>query len=358
MLHYYTYRLEAFKSEIRELGKQLEQFTLLVSALFFIYLPSLVMAVFFGLGKLVESDSVRLTLEVSFGFLLMQSLLIQTVKSAILDSARRSYHNSLLRNRIHKFIADNSLLLMCHLLFLAACIMATSMGWSNLKQAPQLLMFMTSQFILAVIQLYRPQIVIVTLCVALGLVFVVNEVMLYFFTILLVMIMGIFIKPRVIVYKVNSISALGFWQQLVVERPWMLLWRLGVSTLTYWCALVIVTERPDLSRYYSLMALLFNLLWWSSLLLDTNRQILSHRGFWQSLAMLEVMQRGQYLVVASCCASTWLIGVLIFGIGLFEALVLLATPIMMWVIIQRPKSLALVWATIVVAIMLSKVLFD
>ncbi|KZN65328.1 DUF6136 family protein [Pseudoalteromonas luteoviolacea] len=357
MLHYYQYRLRAFKVELQELRKQLEQFTLLVSAMFFIYLPSLVMAIFFGLGKLVESESVRLTLEVSFGFLLMQSLLIETVKSAILDSARRTFHHTLLSNRVHKFIADNSLLLMCHLLFIAAFIMAASMGWAKLLQAPQLLLFMASQFMLAVVQLYRPHATILTLSVALGLVFVSNSVAMYFIFVLTVMTVGVFINPRLIDFKVRAITANGFWLQLIIEKPWMILWRLGVSTLTYWCTQIIVTERPDLAAYYSLMALLFNLLWWSSLLLETNKQIVIHRGFWQSLAMLEVMQRSQNLVVMLCTSVAWLIGVALFGVSVFELIILLVTPLMMLTIVKRPKSLALVWATLVIAIMLSKVLF-
>ncbi|MBQ4814497.1 hypothetical protein J8M20_24245 [Pseudoalteromonas luteoviolacea] len=357
MLHYYHYRLRAFKAELRMLGKQLEQFTLLVSAMFFIYLPSLVMGIFFGLGKLVESDSVRLTLEVSFGFLLMQSLLIQTVKSGILDSHRRTFHHTLLSNRVHKFIADHSLLLLSHLLFLAAFVMAVSMGWANLMKTPQLLMFMGAQFALAVLQLYRPKSAFLSLCVALGLVYIVNSVMVYFLTILAVMAVGACIKPRPTHYKVAAISAYGFWTQLVIEQPWMVLWRIGMSTLTYWCTMIIVTERPDLSSYYSLMALLFNLLWWSSLLLDTNKQVIVHRGFWQSLAMLDEMQHSQYLMVMMCTTVAWLIGVLLFGMGVFEISILLVTPLMMLAIVKRPKSLALVWATLVIGIMLSKVLF-
>ncbi|MCF2860413.1 DUF6136 family protein [Pseudoalteromonas sp. SMS1] len=357
MLHYYSYRLQAFKTELRELRKQLEQFTLLVSAMFFIYLPSLVMAIFFGLGKLVESDSVHLTMAVSFGFLLMQSLLIQTLKDAILDSARRAFHSTLLGNRIHKVVADNGLLLLCHLLFLAACVMAISMGWSNLLQAPHLLVFMLLQCLLAVLQLYRPYAVILTLCTAVGMIYVIDDVMVYFFALFTMMLVGAWVKPRRMHYKVKVISSYGFWLQLIIEQPWMLLWRIGVSTLTYWCALIIITERPDLSSYYSVMALLFNLLWWSSLLLDTNKQIALHHGFWQSLAMLAVMQRSQYCVVMLCCVITWLIGVLLLGIGVFEIVVLLSSPLMMWSIVKRPKSLALVWATLVISIMLSKVLF-
>ncbi|MBQ4836414.1 DUF6136 family protein [Pseudoalteromonas luteoviolacea] len=356
MVHYYRYRLNAFRVELKALRQQLAEFSLLLGTLFFIYVPSLAMGVFFALGKIVQYETDSEVIRVTFGFLLLQSLLLQTLKSAVLDTAHRNYHSSILTSRLHKWIADQGLLLMCHVLFLAALAMALAMGWQNVMQVPHLLLFLAAQLGLAMTLLYRPISLFAVLVSAFGMALFIEQITVYYAGLFAMLLLSLFLPSNYQGVKLERISTYTYWLQWAMEQPWVLIWRFGLTILTYWCTWVIVTERPDLKSYYVVMAQLFAVLWWGTLLIDTNKQVLQFSRFWSSISKLDSMQRSQCVVVFSVTLTVWSSGIGIFGLGLFELLTVLVTPVLMWVILHSARYLALVWAVSVVAIMLAKVL--
>ncbi|ESP91363.1 DUF6136 family protein [Pseudoalteromonas luteoviolacea] len=356
MIHYYRYRLTAFRIELKALRQQLAEFSLLLGTLFFIYVPSLAMGVFFALGKIVQYETDSEVIRVTFGFLLLQSLLLQTVKSAVLDTTHRNYHSSILTSRFHKLIADQGLLLICHVLFLAALAMALAMGWQNVMQVPHLLFFMAAQLGLAMTLLYRPIALLAVLVSAFAMALLIEQITVYYAGLFAVLLLSLFLPSSYQGIKLRHISTYTYWLQWVIEQPWVLIWRLGMTILTYWCTWVIVTERPDLKSYYVVMAQLFTVLWWGTLLIDTNKQVRQFHRFWSSISKLEGVHRSQCVVVLSVTLTVWISGIGIFGLGLFEVLTVLVTPVLMWVILHSARYLALVWAVSVVAIMLAKVL--
>ncbi|MDK1287509.1 DUF6136 family protein [Pseudoalteromonas umbrosa] len=358
MVHYYRYRLSAFKVELKELRRQLAEFSLLLATLFFVYLPGLALGVFFALGKIVQYESESQVIYMTFGFLLLQSLLLHTLKSAVLDTAHRSYHGTLLKSRVHQWLADQGLLLLCHVLFLSALLLAVSMGWENLRQAPQLIMFMLLQLMLAATLLYRPISVLVVLIAACLLTFICQYFMTYYAALIVLLGVSLWLPRDYKAIKLSKATAHSFWVQWTLEQPWVVIWRIGMTILTYWCIWIIVTERPDLKSYYVVMAQLFVVLWWSSLLIDTNKQVIKHRSFWYSLSQFKQIQLSQCVFVFSLTTLMWLGGIYLLGSGTFELLTLFATPLMMWVILHSVRFMALTWAIVVVAIMLTKVLVE
>ncbi|AOT09465.1 DUF6136 family protein [Pseudoalteromonas luteoviolacea] len=356
MLHYYQYRFAAFKVELRELRRQLAEFSLLLASLFFIYLPGLALGIFYALGKIVQFESESDVIYMTFGFLLLQSLLLHTLKSAVLDMAHRNYHGTLLKSRFHQWVADQGLLLLCHVLFLFALFLAVSMGWQSLLQAPQFMMFMLAQLILAITLLYRPISACVILITACLLVFVCESFKAYYLALALTLVGSLLLPRYYKAVRLNKVTAHSFWWQWTIVQPWAVLWRLGMTILTYWCTWVIVTERPDLKSYYAVMAQLFNVLWWSSLLIDTNKQTIKYRSYWQTLSQFKQVQRSQCIFVASLTSVMWLCGLVVLGSGVFEFLTLFVTPVMMWVILRSVRFMALTWAVAVVTLMLTKIL--
>ncbi|KZN66293.1 hypothetical protein N473_09880 [Pseudoalteromonas luteoviolacea CPMOR-1] len=356
MVHYYRYRFSAFKVELKELRRQLAEFSLLLATLFFVYLPGLALGVFFALGKIVQYESESDVIYMTFGFLLLQSLLLHTLKSAVLDTAHRNYHGTLLKSRIHQWVADQGLLLLCHVLFLFALFLAVSMGLQNLLQSPQLVMFMLAQLALATALLYRPISVFVVLITACLLMFVCESFTTYYVALAVIFVGSLLLPCHYKAVKLSKVTAHSFWWQWTIEQPWAVIWRLGVTILTYWCIWIIVTERPDLKSYYAVMAQLFTVLWWSSLLIDTHKQVIKYRSYWHALSQFTQVQRSQCMFVFSLTFMMWFSGLVLLGSGIFEFLTVLVTPVMMWVILRAARYMALTWAVAVVVLMLTKVL--
>ncbi|MCG7534757.1 DUF6136 family protein [Pseudoalteromonas sp. OOF1S-7] len=357
MLHYYQYRYRACRNALAVLMKQLQQFSLMFLTLFFIFIPQLIIGVFYGLGKLVSFESHNLAMKVAFGFLLLQSLLLQAVKPAIMDSTYRAFHATLLRGRLHQYTADWVLLLACHVLLIAALILAQSIGIDNLWQAPQLSGFMLAQWLFALTLLYRPQTLLSSLLIAFVAIWLAPSIYIYLVVIILCLALG-WLRPE---FRVGmpqpQINLISFWYYVIKTTPWMLLWRSGASLLTLWAGLIIAEERPDLLHYYTLAILLVNQLWWSSLYLDTNKQVAGRRSFWRSLGVYSRLVNSQSLLIYGLCFASWLGVVVLLDGELFSLAVILSSPLLMWTVQSHPQRLAVVWAGLSVTLMMLKVLF-
>ncbi|MCG7563976.1 DUF6136 family protein [Pseudoalteromonas sp. McH1-42] len=357
MLHYYQYRYRACRVQLAVLMKQLQQFSMMLITLFFIFIPQLIIGVFYGLGKLVSFDSHHLAIKVAFGFLLLQSLLLQALKPAITDSAHRAYHRTLLRGRLHQVAADWILLLGCHVLFVAALILAVSIGFDKLWQAPQLPAFMLLQWCFALILLYRPQALVSSLLVAFTAVWLVPSLPIYLAVITLWLALDWFRPEIKLALPQPSLTPASFWYYVIKTSPWMIVWRAGASLITLWAGLIMAKERPDLLHYYTLVILLINQLWWSSLYLDTDKHVTGRRQFWRSLDMYPQLVRSQSLLIYGLCFASWLGAIVLLNGELFNLAVLVSTPLLVWTVTYHPRRLAVVWGCISVALMMFKVLF-
>ncbi|MCO7186807.1 MULTISPECIES: DUF6136 family protein [unclassified Pseudoalteromonas] len=357
MLHYYQYRFRAFRVALTALLRQLQQFSLMFVTLFFIFIPQLIIGVFFGLGKLVSFDSHGVAMKVAFGFLLLQSLLLQAVKPAITDIRHRAYHLTLLRTRFHQFVADWLLLLVCHVLFGAALLLAVSMGTATLWEAPQLPGFMLAQWLFALALLYRPQTLVSSLCVAFVAVWLAPSIQAYLAVSVLWLALD-WVRPRLkLAAPQPQLSSVSFWYYVIKEYPWMVLWRAGASFLALWAGMIMAHERPDLLHYYTLMILLVNQLWWSSLYLDTSKQVMGRRGFWRSLGLDSQIEFSQSVLIYGLCLISWLAGVVLLNGELFTVSVIATCPALVWTLKHYPQRFAVVWGCASVTLMMIKVLF-
>ncbi|WP_165389123.1 DUF6136 family protein [Pseudoalteromonas rubra] len=357
MLHFYQYRYRAWRTALAVLMKQLQQFSLMFVTLFFIFIPQLIIGVFYGLGKLVSFDSHDLAIKVAFGFVLLQSLLLQAVKPAIMDTAHRAFHPTLLHSRLHQYAADWLLLLACHSLFIAALILAMSIGIDKLWQAPQLPGFMLVQWLFALALLYRPQTLLSAILVAFVAIWLVPTIEIYLAVILLWLALD-WVRPRLrVTLPQPRLNLVSFWYYVIQASPWMLLWRSGASLLTMWAGLIIAKERPDLLHYYTLVILLVNQLWWSSLYLDTNKQVAGRRAYWRGLGVYSQLVISQSLLIYGVSLASWLGGVLLLNGEPFSLAVILGSPLLMWVVQRHPQRLAVAWGSFSVTVMMIKVLF-
>ncbi|MBE0368886.1 DUF6136 family protein [Pseudoalteromonas aurantia] len=356
MKHFYQYRYRAFKAELKELVNQLNQFILMITTLFYIFLPGLIASLFFGLGKIVQSDSILVSIQVAFAYLLIQTLLITVLKPAILDSRHRCFQNSILPRAWHKYLADVVLLLASHVLLVTTLILAVAMGWEKLSQAPQLLLFMLTQVSFAMGLLYRPQAVNWALLMAFISLWW-SPSILHFLVCTNVLLIGCWFIPKVhspnLTYPINIWS---FWVHYAFAHSWVLTWRATATFLVLWAADIIQIMRPDLLHWYMLAAVLINQLWWSTLMIETNQHLQETRLFWESLGKYKDIKRVQIFLLSILCIILWCCSGFLLGFDIYMSGALLCMPALMYSAINKPKLTAVVWASSSISLFVIKVI--
>lgn len=356
MTHFYQYRYQAFKAELKELVKQLNQFILMITTLFYIFLPGLIASLFFGLGKIVQSDSALVSIQVAFAYLLLQTLLITVLKPAILDSRHRCFQISISPRTRHQYLADIVLLLASHALLITTMILALAMGPQKLSQAPQLLLFMLTQVSFAVGLLYRPQAVIWALFIAFISLWWTSSTIQFLVGINLLL-GGCWFIPKLHTPNLTySINIWSFWLYYALAHYWALIWRATATFLVLWAAMIIQTMRPDLLHWYLLAAVLINQLWWSTLMIETNQQLQETRLFWESLGKYKKVFRVQAVLISMICIILWCGSGLLLGFDIHMSGALLCVPILMYCAANKPKLIAVAWAASSITLFVIKVI--
>ncbi|KAF7775123.1 hypothetical protein PCIT_a1236 [Pseudoalteromonas citrea] len=354
--HFYQYRYQAFKAELKELVNQLNQFILMITTLFYIFLPGLIASLFFGLGKIVQSDSVLVSIQVAFAYLLLQTLLVTVLKPAILDSRHRCFQISISPRTRHQYLADIVLLLASHALLIITMILAVAMGPQKLSQAPQLLLFILTQISFAVGLLYRPQSVILALFIAFISLWWSSSII-QFLVCINVLLIGCWFAPKIHLPNLTySINIWSFWFYYVVSHSWAFIWRATATFLVLWAAIIIQTMRPDLLHWYLLAAVLINQLWWSTLMIETNQQLQETRLFWESLGKYKEVFRVQAILLSIVCIALWCGSGLLLDFDIYMSSALLCMPILMYCAVKKPKLIAVAWASSSITLFVLKVI--
>ncbi|NOU50686.1 hypothetical protein HG263_09075 [Pseudoalteromonas sp. JBTF-M23] len=355
-MNYFQYRVNAYRYALKELGRQIQQFALMISTLFYIFLPGLVGALFFGLGRIVQNDSVQATNKVIWGYLLLQTLMLSVLKPIVLDLSHRRFHLSLLQNMFKQRLADITLVLWSHVLLWMSLALVISMGMEKVARAPHLIVFIATQVCFAIALLYRLQSVVYALLFALVLQTFELSITAYLISINVVLLLACIIKPVSFAYQPKQINSWGFWLLYGVNKLWSLIWRFAVSFLLIWGASVIGHERPELLHWYTPMIASIALLLWGSLCLKTSEHLKEYRLFWQSIQQYDKAVTTQHILIFCFYLLSWLISISLLNFDLYVLMALLFAPAIQWCAANKPQHLAVCWGVLVVALYLIKVL--
>jgi hypothetical protein len=356
MTYFYEYRYKAFKTALTELINQLNQFILMITTLFYIFLPGLIASLFFGLGKIVQSESVLVSIQVIFAYLFMQTLLITVLKPAILDSQHRCFQLSILPNKLHQYLADITLLLASHVMLIATVILAIAMGPDKLIKAPQLVLFILTQISFSVVLLYRLQSVVwALLIVFLSLWWFSSTVQFLLFT-NIVLIICCYVPKLQVPNLTYSVNIWSFWVAYALTYSWALIWRFAATFLVLWATAIIQSVRSDLLHWYMLAAVLINQLWWSTLMIETAQLLKETRLFWESLGKYKDILRVHIFLLSIICIVLWCGTGLLFGFDMYMIGALFCLPILMYSAVNKPKLVAVTWAVSAVTVFLIKVM--
>ncbi|MAD89870.1 MAG: hypothetical protein CMK64_09220 [Pseudoalteromonas sp.] len=356
MKHFYAYRYQAFNLAIQEIFKQLQQFVLMLATLFYIFLPGLIAGLFFGLGKVVQSSSVQVSMQVALAYLIFQSLILAVFKPAILDSKNRIFHTTLLKHNAPQWACDFMAMLTCHVLWLLSLVLMLAMGPDKLSRAPHFVLFMFSQLSFAWVLLYRPS--------ALFWAFISGFVLLAFsqsvigFLVCLnAALLASYFMPQTIRFNFKpKINIWTIWLSYFSADLWRITWRITMSGLVFWAVFIIAIERPDLVHWYALGGALLNQLWWASLLIETNQFISKHKLYWQSINAYSKVAKVQWFYLA-LLASIFTLPFLSLFTGHFSIwLSFMLTPMVILLAKNRSQLLAVVWASCSILLILSMAL--
>ncbi|MBD1584322.1 DUF6136 family protein [Pseudoalteromonas sp. S16_S37] len=352
-MNYFQYRVHAYRYALRELGRQIRQFALMISTLFYIFLPGLISALFFGLGRIVQNDSMQAANNVIWGYLLLQTLLLSVLKPIVLDSAHRRFHLSLLPNKRKQHLADITLVLWSHVPLWMSLVLAISMGMEKVTRAPHLILFIATQVSFAIALFYRQQGVVYALVFALALQM---PATVYLISINMALLLACFIKPVSFTYQPKKMCTWVFWLLYGVSHVWSLTWRFSVSFLFIWGAFVIGHERPELLHWYTPMISSIALLLWGSLCLKTAKYLKEHRLFWLSIQQYDRAVTTQHILIFCLYLLCWLISVILLNFDMYVLITLFFAPFIQWCAANKPKHLAICWGVLVMALYLLKVL--
>ncbi|CAH9064017.1 hypothetical protein PSECIP111951_03026 [Pseudoalteromonas holothuriae] len=355
-MNYYQYRKKAFEYALKELLRQLSQFALMISTLFYIFLPGLVAGLFLGLGKVVQSDSVETANQMMVAYLLMQTLLLFVLKPVILDTPHRLFHFSLHSGRLKHLVADFTLLLVSHILLWLSLVLAFAMGWDKLMRAPHFVAFIVTQLSLAVVLLYRPQAVVWALGIAVVLLVLGLSNISYLVVFNAIVLVACWFKPLKFVYVPSQLNVWSFWLVYGLNNTWSLIWRMVIGLLFTLGVAIIGKERPELLHWYAPMVALIVLLLWASMCIKTTKLVQEHRLFWLSLKQQQAIVVTLHAMVFILYLLSWCLIVFVLDFDIFMLLTLLFMPLLQWCAARRPKSLAVCWASVSVLIYMIKIL--
>ena len=357
MKHYFSYRHQAFSLAISELFKQLQQFVLMLMTMFYIFLPGLIAGLFFGLGKIVQSSSEVVSMQVGLAYLIFQSLLLTVLKPAILDLKHRTFHITLLKNKLPQILSDITALMMCHLLFGLSVFLMISMGADKLSRAPHYIAFAFTQLSFALVLMYRPAAVIWASMLAFSGLFVFESTLAFFLVLNALLLISLYLPKRLNCSYHITITPWTFWLSYFKDNIWSLTWRFTMSGLVFWAVFIIVTERSDLVHWYALGGALINQLWWSSLFIETNQHVREHQLFWKSLNQFTQIKRTQYMYLIALSSMFTLPMLSLFSSHLSMWMSLLITPFVLIFCKNRPQFMAVVWASLAISFIMLMVIF-
>ena len=356
MRHYYVYRYQAFNLAIQEIFKLLQQFVLMLATLFYIFLPGLIAGLFFGLGKVVQSSSVQVSMQVALAYLIFQSLILAVFKPAILDSKNRIFHTTLLKHNTPQLVSDFMAMLTCHVLWLLSLVLMLAMGPDKLSKAPQFMLFMFSQLSFAWVLLLRPPALFWAFISGFVLLAFAQSVIGFLVCLNVALLVGYFMPQTIRLNFMPKINIWTIWLSYFSADLWRITWRITMSGLVFWAVYIIAIERADLVHWYALGGALLNQLWWASLLVETNQFINKHKLYWQSINAYSKVAKAQWLYLTLFASLFTLPFLFLYSGHVSIWLSLMLTPMVILLAKNRSQLLAVVWASCSILLILSMVL--
>ena len=341
------YRYQAYKIELTQLLLQLKNFGLLFLVILGSAMLGMILLLFLGLGKIIDSsDAPQYGAQMAWLYLLLQSVMLSAMKSAIKNNQQRFFQRTIVRSNWLKLM-DIKLLFLSNGWLLASAVIALDLTLSQWLRAPHFVLFMLLQFGLGVLCLYKPRALIY------GLVFTAILVLLpiniaplaYHCGFIILFALSIFLPAFSLSDRLSVNSLSTFWLSFFLQHSWILVWRVALLLCVFMAVTTLLNERNDLAAIFSVVAVAFIVLFTSSLQFDCGKLHDKYQLFFQANYQQRVFFISQFM--PSCLFFLITLSSYLLFVEQIEWLLLSLS--VGWCILQlyiaqkKPAHFALVW---------------
>ncbi|CAM4055451.1 MULTISPECIES: DUF6136 family protein [Pseudoalteromonas] len=267
------YRYQAYKIELTQLLQQLKNFGLLFLVVLGSAMLGMILLLFLGLGKIIDSsEAPQYGAQMAWLYLLLQSVMLSAMKSAIKNSQQRLFQYTIVRSTWLACM-DIKLLLLSNAWLLASAVIALDLTFTQWLRAPHFILFMLLQFGLGVLCLYKPRALIYGLGFTAVLVLLpINITSLVYHSSFIVLFALSMLLPVFLLNDRLSVNSLfTFWLSFFIQHCWVLVWRVALLLCVFMATTTLLLERADLAAIFSVLALAFIVLFTSSLQFDCGK---------------------------------------------------------------------------------------
>lgn len=264
------YRFGAYKAELTQLFLQLKSFGLLFLVVLGSSVLGLVLLLLLGLGKIIDSsDTPQYGAQMAWLYLLLQSVMLSAMKSAIKNSPQRAFQQTLVK-RYWLVLIDIKLLLLSNGWLIASLVIAIDLSINQWLRVPHFLVFLLLQFTLGILCLYKPIALVYGFLLSAMWLMVPFDVspLVYQCGFVLVFALSSLMAPFNFTAKLELSSLTGFWLMFFMQNSWTLVWRGALLLCVFVVSQVLLQQRADLVTIFSIVSLAYLVLFSSSLHFD------------------------------------------------------------------------------------------
>ena len=341
------YRFQAYKTELTQLLLQLKSFGLLFLVVLGSSVLGLILLLFLGLGKIIDSsDAPQYGAQMAWLYLLLQSVMLSAMKSAIKNSTQRAFQQTLVK-RYWLGLVDIKLLLLSNGWLIASLVIAIDLSINQWLRVPHFLVFLLLQFILGILCLYKPIALVYGFLLSamwLMLPFDVSPLT-YQCVFVLLFALSTLMVPFNFAAKLELSSLTGFWLMFFIHNSWTLIWRGALLLCVFMAFEVLLQERANLADIFSILSLAFVVLFSSSLQFDCSHLHQQYSVFFKMQNKQTAFFIGQFVP----SLIVLLLSLIVFFALFNQASGLLLLTGIIWCALQqaimqkKPAHYALVW---------------
>lgn len=350
-----AYRYLAYTTNLKSMLSQLKSFSLLLALLLGPAFLGMVLLLFLGLGKIVDSHAEPASgAKLALVYLLLESVMLWAMAPAIKNVQNRAFQRSLYKSS-WRVCVDCKLLFLSNVWLIASLLIAVDLSLKQWLQVPHFMVFVFLQWLCGVFVLYRPIALFYSLLISSVLILLPVSLssLQYYLGFIAIFSCSTLIPSVRISHKLKVHSFALFWLSYFLQHSWCLIWRGSVLVACLFSLLQLITIRSDFSDLIQAVALSVCVLLTSSLQFDCMAVFKKYRLFFQSNNQDKLFY-----------VSHFIPSLIFFAVALMVVISMLGTNLIYipigagWCLLQqyiaqkKPAQFALVWFFITIGIVL------
>lgn len=292
-----SYRYLAYTFELKQLLLQLKSFGLIFLVVLGSSILGLVLLLFLGLGKIIDSTDTPLNgAQIALFYLLLQSVMLSAMKPAIKNSNQRLFQHTIACPSWLN-VADIKLLLISNGWLIASLMVAFDLTLVQWIKVPHFIVFICLQFGLGIACLYKPSALVYGFVFSTLFLFTSFELtpLIYHLGFVIIFFFSVFI-PVININAIVSVRSLfGFWFCYFINHSWILVWRISLLLCVFMASATLLEKRADFVNIIDAVATAFIVLFSSSLQFDCTKVYEQYRLFFKTTHKARAFYSSQFI---------------------------------------------------------------